>query len=285
MWEERAFPPLGQQVAGVRAGLSTGSHMGAVGGREPRAAVGVPAADGPHSGPRGEILVGEMRGDIFGIPCSLEPPRTRRAIRSVLARIHRRSPEDFERICKRVRGFVPMEKSAPRSQLGAWKLLTTDPKTDYLRDFESPGVIEIREPCYCPTAVVAAELGHACTREADVEKRECPLLPAPFSYMAAEIEPDKWISEMCADHYACRWGFRRDIARRWNRRDWKKYGPPPGQEFLVPVGSGELLRFRVTGRFYIRCLQKEKADGTVIETTEQREKRLEMERRARRDKR
>jgi hypothetical protein len=108
------------------------------------------------------------------------------------------------------------------------------------------------EPCAFPVAVLAHQLGHVTTRPDDYERRE--------GFDA------RWAWEMCADYYAYKWGFGREIREHRRRRDPAHRGPAPGWLFFIGAGEGGAVgRFRLNRRFHLCFLQSETAEGEVIE--------------------
>ena len=90
-------------------------------------------------------------------------------------------------------------------------------------------------------AVVAHELGHACTMFSDLWRRFAPGTPLD----------DGWAREFAADWYAYKWGFGRALARHRKERDWMHHGPGPGQTFTQEFDGVEYA-FRVTRSFVVR---------------------------------
>lgn len=198
---------------------------------------------------------------IYGIPCRVRSPAVRRAIRIVLGQIRQRAHEDFDRIRRKVRGFLPESKrEVARGIVGAWKKQLRRPRRstpempEESSEFDCPGWIALSEEDRRPLATVAHELGHACTREEDFFRRE-----------GGDWE---WTSELCADFYAYKWGFGREIAREKRHRRLAHHGPGRGE--VVIIGSGPALsRYKVTRRFYLRLIQTETPSGEIIETAAQ----------------
>lgn len=90
-------------------------------------------------------------------------------------------------------------------------------------------------------AGIAHELGHACTRTADIERRRAPT--------------DEWGSESAADWYAYRWGFGREIARDRRTRRPDDHGPGPGQVVSFDMPDGREC-WRVSSRFVFSIVQR-----------------------------
>jgi len=163
----------------------------------------------------------------------------RQAIRTVLRQVREHSPEDFERLRQRVLRFVPLAKryhvagmwtrphrvSAKWGYPGAW----------------SQGVVRLYEAYSYKIALVAHELGHACTTESDYKR-----LGGGF-----DVE---WEAELLADKYGYKWGFGRQISQhRKLNRSLEHHGLVPGTIFTVE-DSQSISRYRVTRGFRIRFL-------------------------------
>jgi hypothetical protein len=174
----------------------------------------------------------------------------------VLRQIASRAPKDLARLRGRVRRFAPLPRSERRRRIPGRFF-------QHSHDFESPGVVQIDASNPALVALVAHELGHACTREEQFDRR-------------TPDNDEEWASEMCADYYAYKWGFGRAIAARRRRRELAHHGPTPRQEFTLESGE-DVARYRVTRRFYIHFVQSETKDGQVIETATQRTERFRRE--------
>ena len=206
-------------------------------------------------------------GTIYGIPCRVNSPVLRDAIRAVLRRIRERAPKDFSRICSLVRRIVPLSsKAAADGTVAEVKRLyppslrrltqkQNQSQADWdemirLEDeFEHPAVIHILEDSSDPIATIAHEFGHLCTREKDFRRRD----------EAAGVEAEL-ASEMCADYYAYKWGFGPEIARTRRWRRLAHHGPAP--RTMVTLGypgiqGTRTVTFRVTRNFYLRRITTE----------------------------
>ena len=64
-------------------------------------------------------------------------------------------------------------------------------------------------------AILAHELGHACTKPNDTQRCNCPV--------------EKWSRELCANRYAFEWGFAKQIRSLGKETDW--YRHLPGVEY------------------------------------------------------
>jgi hypothetical protein len=97
-------------------------------------------------------------------------------------------------------------------------------------------------------AIVAHELGHVATTEDDFAKREA-------------LTDSEWASDACADYYAYRWGFARQIRKHQRTRDKGHHGGLPGDvieiDCSLPTGT---MRYRVTRRFYYRLITDGSSD-------------------------
>lgn len=172
----------------------------------------------------------KMSLTIQGWPCKIRSPNLQKAISLVLRSVSKTHPEDYQRLMKRVSEFGPLSMRDRKDGIVGWY---GKRRRSGEYDFDSPGSILLREDDSFSIATVAHELGHACTREDDFWKRD-----------GLDAE---WASELCADMYAYKWGFGREIARSRKERDFMHHGPPPG---TVVECNGS--RFRVTRAFYIR---------------------------------
>ena len=196
-----------------------------------------------------------------GIPCDITTKPICQAIEAVLMRVEGRAPADLKRIRTRVRRFTSVLASddPQDSELqpsGAFVSRGSD-----FDDFDAPGEVYIApEKRTSHLAIVAHELGHVCTREDDFWHRD------GFD--------SEWTSEMCADFYAYRWGFGRNIGQQRRSRWVGHHGPGPAQEFTTQQ-DGVVRRYRVTrDDFQIKFIQSETPDGAVIETAAQLDARL-----------
>ena len=139
--------------------------------------------------------------------------------------------------------------------MGRWRTKAEWP------DFNVEGVVEFSEHDPHPVALVAHELGHACAREEDLEARDNGVA---FT----------WALEMCADSYAYKWGFGREIARDRKRRDMRHHGPALGATSTIEGNYGVMFRYHVTWSFYMRLVQTETRERQLIETAAQIKARL-----------
>lgn len=191
---------------------------------------------------------------IYGIPCSLRSRRLRGAIRLVLGRIRRRAAEDFERIRARVREFTLLpEPLQAQGFAGMWK-----PDGSWGEFFTARGLIALTDRPGNLMAIVAHELGHACTHKEDAERR------------AVTLPGSRWAIEMCTNYYAYKWGFGRHMARARKAQDGLHRGPAPGETVLSEhEDEGLVYRYRATRGFYLPLVQIETPDGQVVETPAQ----------------
>ena len=189
----------------------------------------------------------EFRGvrRVEGIPCTLKQKVTRLRLRDVLRQIKEGHPKDFNRLRELVWGVGPYVDD-DEACLGEWDsncaqqyIDGSDPTTWAWQGWaETPGVLRIRENQASERLVstIAHELGHAATRDEDLERRGGP--------------SDEWSSELAADWYAYRWGFGREIAKWRARRDSLHHCAGPGQ--TVIDGDREYV---VTRSFCMRLVR------------------------------
>jgi len=225
---------------------------------------------------------------ILGFRCTISDVRVRNAIEYVLTRIRERQRDDFKRLRRKVRGFhwLPKEE-AQNGTLGHWKRvpitkafqletereakallrqeypcrLHPPPKhvrhlADALRQEEHrrPGKVHLcRELTDAPEfrllSTIAHELGHAATTQEDFEKRD--------SALGGDSE---WASESCADYYAYRWGFGRQVRRCQRTRRVGHHGGLPGDVIQIAGPTGKSLKYRVTRNFYYRRVEPGEID-------------------------
>jgi hypothetical protein len=187
-------------------------------------------------------------GAIHGIPCRVRSRELRRAIRQVIDQVRERCPRDFARLRRLVREIRPLSGRERREgTLGRW---VEDPETgdpwewgpDELQG-AFPGVLLLSEELdpACLVATVAHELGHACTTDADMDRR-------------GPVFTDAWASEFSADWYAYKWGFGKHIARQREHRHFGHHGAGPGQRFAVG-SDGRERWFRVTRNFVVQEIE------------------------------
>ena len=146
--------------------------------------------------------------EIHGIPCTLREPRSRQAAARVLRKIKNCFPRDFARLFARVRLIRPLPKKKFTNCEG--KMLALTPSHDGQRrlvpldgsyacewDDIAEAIVEIKESRRMSDTylihLVAHELGHACTRGIDIERRNAPDM--------------EWGSEAAADWYVWKWGL------------------------------------------------------------------------------
>ncbi len=176
---------------------------------------------------------------IHGIKSSLRTLRARQATALVLRHIRSKFPADYARLRERVREIRPLsEEETADGTLGEWKRLPCDPDPDDPGTWDQQaGMVYLAEHGdHHLIATVAEELGHACTRWIDLDRR-------------GEMPVEEWRSELTADWYAYRWGFGSNIARSRKTSDFSHHGPRPGEEFEM---NG--VKFRITRRFVVHRL-------------------------------
>lgn len=187
--------------------------------------------------------------DIYGIRHHLRTERMREAVRSVLGQIRKRSSRDFDRCRDLVRDIRPHSAVEFQQEgvVGKWEPYQEDeddPQTWVSMSGEQRGVLWLFEgqtDC-SPLATVAHELGHACTRYRDLQRRR----GGPGCYLT-----DEWASELAADWYAYKWGFGRLIAKARKERDWMHHGVGPGQTYSEVI-DGKEYHYRITRNFVAR---------------------------------
>jgi hypothetical protein len=148
-----------------------------------------------------------------------------------LRQINERFPQDFDRLRERIvmMRLLPRTKFADGTR-GEW--LARDGRAVYPETDPTPpppnvsaqidecvcGILELPEVGLVTedslTGHTAHELGHACTLQADIARRQAP--------------EDGWGSEAAADWYAYKWGFGRFIAGVRKTREFGHHGPGPG---------------------------------------------------------
>ena len=188
-----------------------------------------------------------------------------RAVAELSAAIQRRRPRDWARLCHRVQriSWLPEGDS---STLGEWfldpehlvQLHTETEQNPRLgprqgsEKFLARGWIGLTHraaelPADHLLAVVAHECGHVVTRVRDVEVR-------------ARLSPvEGWATEMCADMYAFRWGFEREVWAHQASRALAHHAALPGQ-----IIWDDNAAYRVDRRFFLgRCPRKDAVSKSV----------------------
>ena len=197
---------------------------------------------------------------VCGIPCRLRTELARHAVSRVLGRIGKRFPDDFARLSDRVRMIRPLPKRrAADGTHGEWIARTfeqiywnADPfeLSDEIRlqwDEWHSGVVEVLEVGRTESqllAVIAHELGHACSTREDISRRA-----APF---------DEWGSEAAADWYAYRWGFGRYIGAGRKSRSLGHHGPGPGKT-VDWSGEQGTTTYKLTSNFVYRLIPPDRS--------------------------
>ena len=176
----------------------------------------------------------------------------------LLQQIRQRAPDDFTHLQNLVSGFAPLRNSQLERVRASFEGHGNYPELD----FSAPGEVRIREGVADAVAVVAHELGHACTRGDDFKDR----LDNPLGESCA--------LELCANRYAFKWGFEEQITQA--DRDVLHQGPLPGGELTEGPDpeSGVVNRYRVTRDFIFEFVQAETASGDCIETGAERDQRF-----------
>lgn len=219
--------------------------------------------------------------------CTITDARVRNAIEYVLIRIRERRPADFQRLRAKVKGFhwLPQEE-ARNGTRGRWKRVPITKAFRVEVEREAKALLErayptgvhpdriaflaetlIHEQCRQPgkvqlcreladapefqlLATIAHELGHAAATQDDFERRD---------HVLGDSE---WASESCADYYAYRWGFGRQVRKTNQTRDLGHHGGLPGD--IIEIGNpldGTFRRYKVTRHFYYRLLEPAESGG------------------------
>ena len=195
-----------------------------------------------------------------GIECTLRSRRACSAIELVLSRVRARYPRDLKRLRRVLKRFEPLPREEATLRegriAGRVRPADEDANPDYYDALGKPCVVSVNSRLSTSlVAVIAHELGHACTSQADFDRRAG--------------HRDEWTFEMCADNYAHKWGFGEEIERHRHERVFSHHGPAPNSEFTESGLDGVWYRFRVTPNFTVVFVQSETEDGKVIETAEQ----------------
>lgn len=175
------------------------------------------------------------------VPCRL-PGAAAEAFREVLEQVRDGWPDDWARIRQVVREVLPLAPGeGADGTLGEWRAdrpRSGVPSTWGYGVGETPGVLLVDPALEADAlrAVIAHELGHACTVMEDLDGRGTDVF-------------EEWRSEATADWYAYRWGFGPVIDRTRAGRDWTHHGPEPGTEMVVEVEDGDPVRVRLTPSF------------------------------------
>lgn len=162
---------------------------------------------------------------IHGIPCYVSAPPLVIAVEEVLGRVSKNYSDDLARLVKSMRAIRPLAaEDAEDGTLGWWR--AEKPTLWEHRGWgitePTPGTLYVLDDASMPhgraVALIAHELGHAATMDAELEARgDCP--------------SDEWRSELTADWFAYRWGFGRQIAAERRHRDEMHHCFAPGSTF------------------------------------------------------
>lgn len=196
-----------------------------------------------------------MGKDILGFRCSIDDAKVRKAIRSVLERVRKKSPEDFKRLRRRGLSFSWLPKEETRNGTKG-HFYTEKPNIspceveknpDIIDEPNWPGGVKISRELTDSSviAIIAHELGHAATISRDFHKRRRVF---PSLYLA---------DEACANKYAFKWGFSKQL-----RKERKRLGSA-AQHLVLPgqsVQFGEDV-YKMTRNFYLRKEALGKADA------------------------
>ncbi len=195
---------------------------------------------------------------ILGIPSQIQNARIGRAIRTVLGAV-RRHRRDWARLRRRVVDFrYPPRPEDPSTQ-GEWnvdpedvgrlhRLIADDQSRwgDPEPCFTARGWITIsrraaRLPWPRLIALVAHECGHVATRERN--------------FTCRDGVSSEWTSELCADMYAFKWGFERQIRINEPFRGFGHHCVLPGKK-IGEDHDGTTTWWRVDRRFHLRPLRR-----------------------------
>ena len=172
-----------------------------------------------------------------GIVCSIEAPGIQGAIEQILRQIRQRKPRDYDRLASRILEIMWLSREDEAKGIkGGWRSRGEIEPPDVIPDFVIAdereletnrklrqqyqeglrGVIGLARACsslarWQIIALVAHEFGHACTNYEDIEPRNSPYFDG--------FDADEWSLELCADMYAYRWGFGREMRRAISSRD------------------------------------------------------------------
>lgn len=194
------------------------------------------------------------KGDpILGIPCDITNRSIRKAVHTVFGAISKKQ-RDWGRLRRRLKAIKYLDKKDDHGLVaGLWKVDKEAGRkwsANRTKRWESglgfpgnqpeywehavPGVIEVSRRCsqwshQRLVALFAHECGHCVTRERDVERMDgCPY--------------DEWTSELCADRYAFRWGFEKEIRKQAVSRDVGHHAALPGQILWLSSTAFEVDR-------------------------------------------
>src|ERR1043165_3537291 len=143
-------------------------------------------------GKSGHVNMTMNKSLVHGIPCRLRNQRSRRVVARVLRQIKEKFPKDFARLKSLVYAVIPVPDHDSPDTMGRWLpvAITTPGQSPVLIDYSingvvgdwdeiSSGFVQIREDnCVSDsslTAIVAHELGHACSTSADIKRRQAPI--------------------------------------------------------------------------------------------------------------
>lgn len=182
------------------------------------------------------------------MPCSLPDGEVRSAVADVLKQIGDRIPRDLAQLQAIVRDIVFLPESEHPSTLGELirdqAELEDDPSTWGIDQRDVTGVCYLKNDISYDDAIgiVAHEFGHACTSDADLQRRG--------------VVPDEWASEMAADRNAYRWGFGKQIAASRKTRAFEHHGVAPGATFEESSLGDVVQVIRVSRGFVGRVVRQ-----------------------------
>jgi len=180
--------------------------------------------------------------NIHNIPCEIRSERIRRFVSLLLDQIREQSPQEYKRLQKRVSRIVQHDfeddhkngswvwddEAGPRFEVPGFVRLSS--RLDDLNEFSDSDVI----------SVIAHELGHAATTEAEFKDRLPNVLDGKHSFLC------EWTSEGCAFWHAYMWGFKNETETYYRRHclNPNEVGPLPGYYWrgFLRTSSFHLIR-------------------------------------------
>lgn len=163
---------------------------------------------------------------IYGIRCTITDSLLRDALYVVLGTVREQHPDDFARLRRRVKRLAVLPRSVKNAR-GRWRARR--------------GVILLSPIAEDLLAVVAHELGHACTTAEDMAKRK--------------VAGRDWAIELSADSYVLKWGLGQSLDQIRPYRNAQHHGPAPGATVRL---NG--CQYRLTRQLLFRRLREGK-DG------------------------
>lgn len=202
-----------------------------------------------------------MSSLIDGVECEIRSVKVQRSLHTVFKAIQRH-PRDWRRLCRRVQRVV-WHPDPSQGTFAEWiidpedegRLRTETERNPRLwgrqgsEEYLALGWIGLapgaaRYPASKLLSTLAHECGHAVTRYIDFAARE-------------RVSRDgEWASELCADMYAFRWGFEREIRASAPLRNLAHHAVLPGETLWC---NGKA--FRVDRRFFLRRAPRHDEDA------------------------